>query len=100
MQRTQTSSAGNSLIDFNQNMDNKVRLTMGDIDASYDMDSLNLVTASFGVRGMSNDNNGTGYNRMNGGYYGTGFGYTALTNTNMPELGRYRTAAGETGFGG
>lgn len=83
MQRTQTSSTGNSLIDFNQNMDNKVRLTMGDIDASYDMDSLNLVTASFGVKGMSNDNNGTGYNRMNGGYYGTGFGYTALTNTNM-----------------
>jgi len=82
MLRTQFGTGGNSTIGFKQNMDNKSHTNMGNFDASYEIDSLRLITASFGVMGYSNNVNGNGLNTLKGGYYGNGFSYSSIKKTN------------------
>ncbi len=84
--REQTGSAGTSTMNTSYNSDNTVDFRMGYLSASYEIDSLRLVSASFGLMEFDNKNDGAGLTSMGGGMYGTGFSYNNATNTKM---GRY-----------
>lgn len=83
MNRTQTTSLGNALTYMHNELTTDSRITMGSLDASYDLDTLNLITANFGIRGLSTPSDATTLNKMSGGYYGTGFGYSTINSNDV-----------------
>lgn len=81
--REQISSAGNSLMNTSYNSDNTNDFKMANMSMSYEIDSLRLLSASFGLMGYDNNNDGLGTTSMNGGFYGNGFSYGNSTNNKM-----------------
>ena len=79
--REQIASAGNSYTDNSQTGDYKMNYKMGDMSLSYEIDSLRLISASFGLMGNSSNNVFTGHTSMTGYGYGSGFGYGSIDNS-------------------
>ena len=76
MVREQYGDAGTSILENQSNGDTDFLIKMGNFNASYEIDSLNLVTASVGLMGFDNNSTMLSETKMRGGVYGDGFGYT------------------------
>ena len=81
--REQTSASGNSLMNTSNNSENTNDFKMANMSMSYEIDSLRLLSASFGLMGFDNDNDGKGLTSMSGGFYGNGLSYGNSTNSKM-----------------
>jgi hypothetical protein len=81
--REQMSTSGNSLMNTSYKSDNTNDFKMANMSMSYEIDSLRLLSASFGLMGFDNNNDGTGVTSMTGGFYGNGFSYGNSTNNKM-----------------
>jgi hypothetical protein len=81
--REQTSASGSSLMNTSNNSENTNDFKMANMSMSYEIDSLRLLSASFGLMGFDNDNDGKGLTSMSGGFYGNGLSYGNSTNSKM-----------------
>lgn len=81
-EREQSEDSGSkSLVEMNQNSDMTNNFKMGDLNMSYEIDSLRLLTGSFGVMDFSNDVDALGHTAMTGMYGDTPLGYQTNNNT-------------------
>lgn len=80
-EREQIESAGNSFIDNTQNGNNTMNFKMGNLGLSYEIDSLRLVSASFGLMGFGMNSDNSANTSMTGYNYGKGFAYGGTNNT-------------------
>ncbi len=76
-ERTQYSEQGETLLATNSTMDNAFHIQMGNINMSYDIDSLNLLSVSAGVMGFGMDYDGTSGTRL------ASLGYNTLFDNNI-----------------
>lgn len=74
--REQFDSSGNSFMDNSQSGNTNFKIKMGNLNLGYEIDSMNLLSASFGLMGFGTNVNAFTQTNMSGGNYGTGFGYT------------------------
>ena len=81
VEREQYSEAGTALSRYGSDSDMDMTMLMGNLNAGYEIDSLNLLSASFGLMSFDTDNEGIGQMSMSGGNYGQGFGYGDRTNS-------------------
>lgn len=68
-------TTGNSMMSYLQNADTKFDVQMGNLSMGYEIDSLRLLSATFGLMGYSTNITGNTQTNLSGGYYGSGFGY-------------------------
>ncbi len=80
-ERVQISDKGNSTNLVNSKSDMKIDMIMANMDASYEIDKLNMISASFGVMGFNNHTNNEGKTTMSGVAYGNNeFSYLSFVN--------------------
>jgi hypothetical protein len=82
--RDQVETSGTtSSVDMNQSSDMTNTYKMGDLNMSYEIDSLRLVSGSVGVMSFGNDVDALGRTAMTGTYGSNTFGYQTNNNTNL-----------------
>lgn len=81
--REQTGSSASSSISTGQSSTMKNNFGMGNISMSYEIDSLRLLSGSFGIMGYESKTDGNGSTLMGGSTYGNGFSYLYSSNTKM-----------------
>jgi hypothetical protein len=81
--REQTGSTNNSTMDMDMKNTNEVNFTMGNMNMSYEIDSLRLLSATVGVMGFNDDMTDPGTTSFKGGMYGSGYGYNSNTTQKM-----------------
>lgn len=69
-ERIQISDKGNSSNLVVSDTDMKIDMLMGNMDASYEINKLNMISASFGVMGFNSKTNNNGVTSMSGTSYG------------------------------
>lgn len=74
--REQFSETGNSFLENSQKGKTDMLIKMGNLNLGYEIDSLRLLSASFGLMGFDNNSDNQTMTSMRGGIYGDGFGYT------------------------
>ena len=74
--REQLGEAGSSFLDNSQKGRTDVLVKMGNLNLGYEIDSLRLLSASFGLMGFDNNSDYNTITSMRGGIYGDGFNYT------------------------
>lgn len=74
--REQFSDAGSGILDNTQKGNTDILIKMGNISLGYEIDSLRLLSASFGLMGFDNNSDNGTTTSMRGGMYGDGFRYT------------------------
>lgn len=79
--REQFDSSGNSFMDNSQSGNTNFKIKMGNLNLGYEIDSMNLLSASFGLMGFGTNVNAFTQTNMSGGNYGTGFGYTGSSDS-------------------
>ena len=79
--REQYSDAGTGVLSNRGKGDNDFNIKMGNLSMGYEIDSLNLVTASVGVMGFGNSSDMSQTTSMSGGAFGKGFSYGSRTDT-------------------
>ena len=79
MTREQYSPAGTGVLKNESDGDTDFFIKMGNLNLSYEIDSLNMVTASFGLMGFDNKSEMNSANTMKGGFYGDGFSYKSFS---------------------
>lgn len=74
--REQTGTSDNIMMSYAQSGDTDFNMKMGNVNLGYEIDSLRLITASFGLMGFGNGSDFQSQTHMTGGIYGNGFGYS------------------------
>jgi len=74
--REQTGTSDNIMMSYAQSGDTDFNMKMGNVNLGYEIDSLRLLTASFGLMGFGNGSDFQSQTNMTGGLYGTSFGYS------------------------
>lgn len=74
--REQFAPTGSSFLDNSQKGQTDIRIKMGNLNLGYEIDSLRLLSASFGLMGFDNNSDYGTLTSMRGGIYGDGFSYT------------------------
>ena len=69
--RTQFKEDGNNELNSVSSMDNSFHIQMGNFNMSYEIDSLNLLTASAGVMGFGMDMDGESFTKYSNLTYNT-----------------------------
>jgi outer membrane receptor protein involved in Fe transport len=81
--REQMSSAGNSLMHYEQSGTTKFPFSMGNLNMSYELDSLSTLSATLGMTNFTTKSSGHPTTQMSGGIYGNGFSYANQMRTNQ-----------------
>lgn len=84
--REQTDASGKSYMSSTQNSDSKMYFKMANVNVSYEIDSLRLLSASVGLMGFGNDADILGATSMTGTLYGNGYGYKTTANNKINHL--------------
>lgn len=79
--REQYSDAGTGVLSNRGKGDNDFNIKMVNLSMGYEIDSLNLVTASMGVMGFGNSSDMLQTTSMSGGTFGKGFSYGSRTDS-------------------
>jgi outer membrane receptor protein involved in Fe transport len=79
--REQTSEQGASSLSNNMNSSSTYNFEYVNLNMGYEIDSLRLLSGSFGLLGYTSDTNNDGSTLMQGSNYGTGFSYMNSSNT-------------------
>lgn len=74
--REQFGEAGSSFLENSQKGQTDVLIKMGNLNLGYEIDSLRLLSGSFGLMGFDNNTDYRTMTSMWGGVYGDGFSYT------------------------
>lgn len=74
--REQLGEVGSSFLDNSQKGRTDILIKMGNLNLGYEIDSLRLLSASFGLMGFDNNSDYNTMTSMRGGIYGNGFNYT------------------------
>lgn len=74
--REQFGEAGSGFLENSQKGSTDIMIKMGNLNLGYEIDSLRLLSASFGLMGFDNNSDNQTMTSMWGGVYGDGFGYT------------------------
>lgn len=74
--REQFAPTGSSFLDNSQKGQTDIFIKMGNLNLGYEIDSLRLLSASFGLMGFDNNSDYGTLTSMRGGIYGDGFSYT------------------------
>lgn len=80
--RQQFSDAGTSSVSSNSSTDNKMHFNMANFNMSYEIDSLRLLSGTFGVSKFSRNQNSNGNTTMTGTTYGNGYEYKSTSDEN------------------
>ena len=75
IRREQFSESGTGLQTVSSVGDNDFLIKMGNLNLGYELDSLNLLTASFGLMGFDNNSDMGLSSSLRGGALGEGFSY-------------------------
>jgi hypothetical protein len=87
VERDQTTASSLSKMVMNQNGDTKYGFRMGNMSMSYAIDSLRLLSASFGLMGFENKVDGTSHSTFTGAAYGSGYGYSTVNDNKGSRYG-------------
>ncbi|WP_277638418.1 TonB-dependent receptor domain-containing protein [Bacteroides graminisolvens] len=80
-ERTQIGISDNMLMNYEQIGNTDINMKMGNVNLGYEIDSLRLVTVSFGLMGFGSGNNFQSETSMKGGVYGSGLNYHGHNNS-------------------
>lgn len=80
-ERTQTGMSDNMAMNYEQIGNTDINMKMGNVNLGYEIDSLRLITVSFGLMGFGSENNYQSETSMKGGVYGPGLSYHGHNNS-------------------
>lgn len=79
MLREQYSDLGTSVMDYKMKSTTRMPFQMGNLNMSYELDSLSTMGLALGLRSFGMKNEGNPTTSMHGGFYGEGFSYGQWT---------------------